>query len=208
MNRRPHSNNRTHNVPIMRVPVTGTSCTTAVGIIALAFLSLHSSPSPASAFAPSQRNFIKRSNPILLLKMSESAANEDTKPKCIPCESLDPSSLLTLEKAQEQLSSLKLWEATIGEDRIEKISRKFQAKNFQFAMDALNDIGKLAERENHHPDLHLTSYREVEIVIYTHSVGGVTQNDLTLAKMLDDEVKIVYGPRWLKEHPDAKPSSK
>jgi len=106
------------------------------------------------------------------------------------------------------LSSLKLWEATIGEDRIEKISRKFQAKNFQFAMDALNDIGKLAERENHHPDLHLTSYREVEIVIYTHSVGGVTQNDLTLAKMLDDEVKIVYGPRWLKEHPDAKHSSK
>jgi len=175
---------------------------------AVAFLSLH--PSPTFAFTPSQRKFIKQSYPIqlLVLKMSESAATEETKPKCIPCESLDPSSLLTLEKAQEQLSNLKLWEATIGEDRIEKISRKFTAKNFQFAMDALNDIGKLAERENHHPDLHLTSYREVEIVIYTHSVGGVTENDLTLAKMLDDEVKVVYGPKWLKEHPDAKPSSK
>ena len=75
-------------------------------------------------------------------------------------------------------------------------------------MDALKDIGEIAERENHHPDLHLTSYREVEIVIYTHSVGGITENDLILAKMLDDEIKVVYGPKWLRENPDAKPTSK
>lgn len=127
---------------------------------------------------------------------------KETKAKCIPCESLDPSSLLPIEQAQEQMSRLNLWEATIGQDRIAKISRKFTAKNFQSAMDALNDIGKIAERENHHPDLHLTSYREVEVVIYTHSVGGVTENDFILAKMLDDEIKVVYSPKWLRENPD------
>lgn len=96
----------------------------------------------------------------------------------------------------------------MGNDRVEKISRSFTAKNFQSALDAINDIGQIAEREGHHPDIHLTSYREVEIVLTTHSLGGVTENDIALAKMLDEQVKIVYSPRWLKDNPDAKPTAK
>ena len=84
-----------------------------------------------------------------------------------------------------------------------KISRKFTAKNFQCALDAINAMGDIAEREGHHPDFHLTSYREVEIVLYTRKLGGVTQNDLSLAKMLDCETEVVYSPKWLKEHPEA-----
>ena len=84
-----------------------------------------------------------------------------------------------------------------------KISRSFVAKNFQFALDAINDVGKIAEREGHHPDFHLTSYRSVEIVLYTHSVGGVTINDLTLAKKIEEEVTFTYSPKWLRENPTA-----
>jgi pterin-4a-carbinolamine dehydratase len=54
----------------------------------------------------------------------------------------------------------------------------------------------------HHPDLHLTGYRNVEVVLYTHSVGGVTENDLIMAGLID-EVKVAYSPKWLKEHPEA-----
>mmetsp|Transcript_19878 Transcript_19878/g.29020 ORF Transcript_19878/g.29020 Transcript_19878/m.29020 type:complete len:147 (+) Transcript_19878:59-499(+) len=139
--------------------------------------------------------------------MSEQEGATNTKPKCIPCESLDPSALLPLEKARAELlsSNLKLWTVctTPHTDHMDKISKSFTAKNFQCALDAINGIGRIAEREGHHPDLHLTSWREVEIVIYTHSVRGVTMNDLALARMIDGEVKVTYSPKWLRENPDA-----
>lgn len=64
-------------------------------------------------------------------------------------------------------------------------------------------MGAIAEREGHHPDFHLTSYRDVEIVLFTHKVQGITANDLQLARMLDEEVNVVYSPKWLRENPEA-----
>mmetsp|Transcript_743 Transcript_743/g.1285 ORF Transcript_743/g.1285 Transcript_743/m.1285 type:complete len:139 (+) Transcript_743:186-602(+) len=135
---------------------------------------------------------------------------EQSATTCIPCESMDSSLLLlpNLKETHNALSELKLWKATLGNNRVENISRSFTAKNFQSALDAINDIGLIAEREGHHPDIHLTSYREVEIVLTTHSLGGVTQNDITLAKIIDEKVKITYSPRWLKNNPDAKSTAK
>jgi hypothetical protein len=49
----------------------------------------------------------------------------------------------------------------------------------------------------------LTKYREVEISIWTHKLGGLTKNDVELAKVLDKEVEVVYSPKWLREHPEA-----
>ena len=124
--------------------------------------------------------------------------------KCVPCESLDSSMLLPIEQAQNEItSSLPLWSLTPNDinQNVLKISRSFIAKNFQCALDAINDVGKIAEREGHHPDFHLTSYREVDIVLYTHNVGGVTMNDLTLAKAIEEEVNFTYSPKWLRENP-------
>lgn len=81
--------------------------------------------------------------------------------KCVPCESLGDSSFLllpNLKETQESLSKLKLWTHDMGENHVKMISRSFVAKNFQCALDAINDIGRVAEREGHHPDVHLTSY--------------------------------------------------
>ena len=64
-------------------------------------------------------------------------------------------------------------------------------------------IGRIAERENHHPDMHLTGYRDVEIVLFTHSLEGISANDIALAKMIDTEVTFVYSPQWLRNHPEA-----
>ena len=120
--------------------------------------------------------------------------------KCVPCESLDKSHLLSADQIEQDLSTMPLW----SKNENGKLIRKYTAKNFQCAMDSLNEIGKIAERENHHPDLHLTSYRDVEIILYTHSLGGLTQNDIAVARMIDAEVDIVYSPKWLKSHPEAK----
>lgn len=124
--------------------------------------------------------------------------------KCVPCESMDKSALLDDDQIEEKLETFPLWKLSYGD----KLCRKFTAKNFQSALDAINDIGAIAEREGHHPDLHLTSYRDVEIVIYTHSLKGLTENDFSLASMIDEEVKVMYSPKWLKSYPDAQKTQK
>lgn len=60
-------------------------------------------------------------------------------------------------------------------------------------------MGELAEREAHHPDLHLTDYRRVEVVVATHAGGArVTMADLVLAAKID-ALPAEYSPKWLKE---------
>eukprot|EP00580_Thalassiosira_gravida_P003353 CAMPEP_0201606710 /NCGR_PEP_ID=MMETSP0492-20130828/6077_1 /ASSEMBLY_ACC=CAM_ASM_000837 /TAXON_ID=420259 /ORGANISM="Thalassiosira gravida, Strain GMp14c1" /LENGTH=137 /DNA_ID=CAMNT_0048071171 /DNA_START=28 /DNA_END=441 /DNA_ORIENTATION=+ len=122
--------------------------------------------------------------------------------KCVPCESLDKSHLLSSEKVEAKLltNNIKTWKVKDGN----KIARSYTARNFQCAMDSMVDIGKIAERENHHPDMHLTGYRDVKIVLFTHSLGGISENDIALAQMIDAEVEFDYSPKWLKSHPEAK----
>ena len=136
--------------------------------------------------------------------------------KCAPCESLDKSHLLTADAVEQELAtSLKMWKmkplGTDGGDgdggsQTHVLSRSFTARNFQCALNFLNAVGVLAERENHHPDLHLTGYRNVEIVLYTHSLGGITANDLALAREMD-AIPVEYSPKWLKSHPEASSSN-
>lgn len=121
---------------------------------------------------------------------------------------MDPSFLLSKEEIQKKLDeSLPLWSLQENSSH-PYLSRSFTAKHFQAALDAINAIGVIAEKESHHPDLHLTSYRNVEITIYTHKLNGVTESDLTLASMIDAEVKVEYSPKWLKENPHAQSTSK
>mmetsp|Transcript_43284 Transcript_43284/g.63536 ORF Transcript_43284/g.63536 Transcript_43284/m.63536 type:complete len:141 (+) Transcript_43284:191-613(+) len=128
--------------------------------------------------------------------------------KCIPCASLDSSAVLSRVELERKLRDHPLWTLkTVSQSEdIVGISRKFIAKNFQSALDCFQNVGDIAEREGHHPDLHLTGYREVEVVLFTHKLKGVTENDLLLAQMFDDEVEVNYSPNWLREHPEAKKS--
>jgi pterin-4a-carbinolamine dehydratase len=154
--------------------------------------------------------------------------------KCVPCEGQDDSSRLSLDQAQVELAAMtrttqsqqptnNIWtiqqqqqggkevDNNKGDDTantILSLNRKFTAKNFQAALDAINAMGAIAEREGHHPNFHLTNYRDVEVEIWTHSLNGLTRNDFVLADMISSEVKIEYSPKWLREHPDAKGTSK
>ena len=114
---------------------------------------------------------------------------------------MDPSFLLSTERVQQALdANLPLWTLTSNEKGQACISRKFTAKNFQCALDCVNAMGAIAEEESHHPDFHLTNYRDVEVILFTHKLGGITESDLKLAEKLD-KVEIVYSPKWLKSNP-------
>jgi 4a-hydroxytetrahydrobiopterin dehydratase len=134
---------------------------------------------------------------------SAAAGDKDLKGACIPCSSLDPSHLLSPEEVQKRLdASLPMWQLATSE-KGPFLRRKFTAKSFQAALDSVNAMGAIAERENHHPDFHMTDYRDVEVVLWTHKLNGITESDLTLAAMLNSEVTVVYSPKWLREHPEA-----
>ena len=138
-----------------------------------------------------------------------SNTNRSNKAACVPCSSMDPSNLMPVDQVKQRVhETLPLW--TVGsKDGVScYLHRTFTAKNFQAALDALKGMGAIAEMESHHPNFHLTNYRELEIEIWTHKLRGVTENDLTLARKLDEEVQIDYSPKWLESHPEAKHTAK
>ena len=70
------------------------------------------------------------------------------------------------------------------------------------AIEFFDGVAKVAEAEGHHPDLHLTSFRNVSVTVSTHAVGGLTRPDIILAAKID-AVPVDYSPRWLREHSPA-----
>jgi len=46
-------------------------------------------------------------------------------------------------------------------------------------------IAKVAQKENHHPDLHLTGYRKLRVELSTHAIGGLSENDFILAARIE-----------------------
>lgn len=99
----------------------------------------------------------------------------------------------------ESLKSLPNWRL---DDDKNKITRKFVAKNFMAAITFFNKVAEVAEGKGHHPDLHLVNYREVQVDISTHAIGGLAQPDIDLAKELD-ALDVEYSPKWLKQQAEA-----
>lgn len=65
------------------------------------------------------------------------------------------------------------------------IRRVFILKNFLAAVALVRRIAVRAEKAGHHPDLHLTGYRKLKIVLSTHDAGGLSPKDFRLAAEID-----------------------
>ena len=105
-----------------------------------------------------------------------------TQKKCAPCEIGTPP--LKLEEYEPLLKELKLdWE--VVENRKIKHEFKFDTylKGFEFAQ----KVGKLAEEENHHPNIHIY-YKRVVIDLTTHNIKGLSENDFILAAKIENLV--------------------
>lgn len=100
--------------------------------------------------------------------------------KCLPCEGGVPK--LTDAEAQAQLAKLSGWSLTNEGQRIRK---EWVVKNFMAGMRFFNEVAEVAESEGHHPDLHIVGYRNVSIEIWTHAIGGLSENDFILAAKID-----------------------
>jgi 4a-hydroxytetrahydrobiopterin dehydratase len=75
------------------------------------------------------------------------------------------------------LDELPGWALTEGATRLE---RTFRFRDFAAAMRFVNAMAEVAEREGHHPDFSVR-WSRVDVTIWTHDAGGLTDNDLVLA---------------------------
>ena len=64
------------------------------------------------------------------------------------------------------------------------LSRTFVFLDFSDAMKFVNKVADVAEHEDHHPDFSI-SYNTVRLDIWTHKIGGLSENDFILAAKID-----------------------
>ncbi len=76
---------------------------------------------------------------------------------------------------------VKGWEAI---EKNTKIRKEFVFKDFAEAMRFVNKVAEVAEAENHHPDIHV-HYRRVILELWTHAIGGLSENDFIVAAKAD-----------------------
>jgi 4a-hydroxytetrahydrobiopterin dehydratase len=89
---------------------------------------------------------------------------------------------LSAEQVRAYLKGVPDWKLTADGKHLR---REWRVKDFGTALDFFRRVGQVAEKEDHHPDLHLTGYRNVAIELSTHALGGLSENDFILAAKID-----------------------
>ena len=107
------------------------------------------------------------------------AASELSQKHCQPCEGGVPA--LSAEEVREHLRAVPHG----GSATTANASAASGASRISRPLLTSSRVGEVAESEDHHPDLHLTGYRNVAIELSTHAVGGLTENDFILAAKID-----------------------
>jgi len=92
--------------------------------------------------------------------------------KCGPCKYTKP---LTVGEARERLRDLPGWVLQSG-----SLQKEFRFKSYLDGLDFAYSLGKIAEMENHHPDLFI-GWRRVKVGLSTHTLKGLSKNDFIMA---------------------------
>lgn len=99
--------------------------------------------------------------------------------KCVPCRGGVPP--LSQEIRHELLRELMNWQIVADHH----ISKTYIFDDFASALQWVNHIGALAEKEGHHPDI-LLSWGKVQVDIWTHKIDNLTESDFILAAKIDE----------------------
>ena len=101
--------------------------------------------------------------------------------KCVVCRKGEPT--LTESQIYQFMPQVPEWRVkeVDGEKRLERV---FKFKDFAQALDFTDKVGAIAEEEDHHP-LIVTEYGRVTVAWWTHSIGGLHQNDFVMAAKTD-----------------------
>jgi 4a-hydroxytetrahydrobiopterin dehydratase len=98
---------------------------------------------------------------------------------CTPCRGGIPP--LEPEAAASLLVQTPEWELR---DDARRIERTFRFRNFREALDFVREVGELAEREGHHPDISF-GWGRATVSLSTKKIKGLHENDFIMASKID-----------------------
>ncbi len=105
--------------------------------------------------------------------------------KCIPCEdnSIEPFSCDQVNKfAHQYAPDIIGWKIN---DTCTRITMEKLLPDFMSAMQFVNSVAGIAESEGHHPDISVF-YNRVQLDLWTHSIGGLCENDFIVAAKINE----------------------
>ena len=86
---------------------------------------------------------------------------------------------LSDDQIKEKLKELQGWQLVNG-----KLHKEFQFKDFNQAFGFMTRAALHAEKMDHHPEW-FNVYNKIKVDLMTHDAGGITENDVKLAKILN-----------------------
>lgn len=108
------------------------------------------------------------------------------KQECVPCKGGEPTA--TDEEIKEYRSQVPNWDIHTR-DEVKQLERIYRFDDFKDALKFTNQVGEIAEQQNHHPKL-VTEWGKVKVTWWTHKIGGLHKNDFVMAAKTDD----LYNP--------------
>lgn len=92
----------------------------------------------------------------------------------------------TADTAATGSTAPQTWHRQAGPNDSQLLVRELTCANFMQAIELINQVAQLAEAADHHPDLHLTSYKQLRIELSSHHAGHiVTERDHRLAVQIE-----------------------
>ena len=88
------------------------------------------------------------------------------------------SATLSATEVQERLPLVPGWEL-VDEGKGLRFTERMA--DFQTVIDFVVEVARIAEEQQHHPDIQVRSYRTLQLDLSTHSIGGLTDNDFIMA---------------------------
>lgn len=112
--------------------------------------------------------------------------NDLAEMKCAPCRGDEPT------VNEQEMAELKLkvpdWEV-VDRDGVKQLERAFRFRDFVQALAFTNQVGKIAQKEDHHPTL-ITEWGKVTVIWWTHKIDGLHRNDFVMAAKTDRQYEV------------------
>ena len=104
------------------------------------------------------------------------------KKKCTACDGDTPP--FDTSEIHKYLKKVDGWDVKSNEDKNFYLIKDFKFKNFTESQSFVSNVGKIAEKENHHPDISF-GWGYCKIKIFTHAIKGLAESDFILAAKID-----------------------
>jgi 4a-hydroxytetrahydrobiopterin dehydratase len=106
-----------------------------------------------------------------------------SKKKCVSCDGGTPPFDIT--EIHKYLKKVDGWDVKSDDKKSFFLIKKFIFENFKQSQIFVNQVGKIAEEENHHPDISF-GWGYCKVKIFTHAIKGLAESDFILAAKIDN----------------------